>query len=231
MSRAEQARATRRRVIETASRLFTVEGYSATTMDRIAEQAGVAVQTVYYTFGTKGQLLCEAMEFTAAGQHDPTPVVERRWMIEALTTSSARRSLSLIVEHGIDIYERAAPLWPAVNAAALSDPAVYRYWTGVTAGRRVGMARLVARIGELDGLRTGLDADRATDIMFVLNGHSTFQSLVIEAGWALPTFKAWLYSTLVQQLLTPGDPDPSATVDLSFAREVNRWLSPGVPPA
>ena len=231
MSRAEQAKTTRRRVIETASRLFTVEGYTATTMDRIADQASVAVQTVYYTFGTKGQLLCEAMEFTAAGQHDPVPVVERRWMIEALTTPSARRSLSLIVEHGVDIYERAAALWPAVNAAALSDSAVYRYWTGVTAGRRAGMARQIARIGELDGLRTGLDADRATDIMFVLNGHSTFQSLVIEAGWALPTFKAWLYSTLVQQLLTPGDPDPSATVDLSFGREVKRWVSPGVPPA
>lgn len=96
--------------------------------------------------------------------------------------------------------------------AALSDSAVYKYWTGVTAGRRAGMARQVARIGELDGLRTGLDADRATDIMFVLNGHSTFQNLVIEAGWTLPTFKAWLYSTLAQQLLTPGDPDPSATV-------------------
>jgi hypothetical protein len=84
------------------------------------------------------------------------------------------------------------------------------------------MARLVARIRELDGLRTGLDADRATDIMFVLNGHSTFRILVIEAGWTLPNFKAWLYSTLVQQLVASGDPDPSPAEDLSFAREVDR---------
>jgi AcrR family transcriptional regulator len=191
-------------------------------MDQVAAQSGVAVQTVYYTFGTKGQLLCEAMEFAGAGEHDPVPIIERPWMIESLTTPSPRRSLSLSVEHGVDIYERAAPLWPAVNAASLSDPAVYKYWTGVTVGRRAGMARLVARIGELDGLRTGLDADRATDIMFLLNGHSTFRVLVIEAGWTLPTFKAWLYSTLVQQLLAPGDPDPSPTEDLSFAREVDR---------
>ena len=43
-------------------------------------------------------------------------------------------------------------------------------------------------------------------VMFVLNGHGTFHVLVIDANWNLPTFKAWLYSTLVPQLLAPGQP-------------------------
>jgi TetR/AcrR family transcriptional regulator of autoinduction and epiphytic fitness len=216
-NRAARARATRRRIIETSTRLFTTDGYASTTMERIAAQAGVAVQTMYYIFGTKGQVLCEAMEFAGAGEHDAVPVPQRSWMIEALATESLHRSLALGVEHGVDIYKRAAPLWPAVNAAAVADPAVEKYWSGVTSARRAGMGRLVARIAELDGLRTELTVERATDIMFVLNGHGTFQGLVIDANWNLPTYKSWLYSTLVSQLLTSGQPDPSATQNLSFA--------------
>ena len=216
-SRAARARETRRRIIETSTLLFTTEGYAPTTMERIAAQSGVAVQTMYYTFGTKGQVLCEAMESAGAGEHDPVPVPQRSWMIEALATESPHRSLALGVEHGVDIYRRAAPLWPAVNAAAVADPAVEKYWSGVTSARRAGMGRLVARIVDLGGLRTDLDIERATDIMFVLNGHGTFQGLVIDANWSLPTYKAWLYSTLVAQLLAPGQPNPSATKNLSFA--------------
>ncbi|CAN5233486.1 TetR/AcrR family transcriptional regulator [soil metagenome] len=222
-SRADRARATRRRIIETATRLFTTDGYASTTTERIAAQAEVAVQTVYYTFGTKGQLLCEAMEFAGAGEHDPLQVSQRPWMLEALTVPSPHRALALSVEHGVDIYERAAPLWPAVNAAAVTDPAVEKYWGSVTRARRAGMGRLVARIAELDGLGKGLDVETATDIMFVLNGHGTFQGLMIEADWTLPTYKAWLYSTLGEQLLAPGHPDPSAaTQDLTFDDLVDR---------
>lgn len=36
-------------------------GYAATTMDEIAARAGVAVQTVHYTFRTKGLLLREGL--------------------------------------------------------------------------------------------------------------------------------------------------------------------------
>ncbi|MFZ1283261.1 MAG: helix-turn-helix domain-containing protein, partial [Propionicimonas sp.] len=57
-TRAERARHTRRRMLETARELFIIDGYAATTMERIADRAGVAVQTLYYTFRTKGQLLC-----------------------------------------------------------------------------------------------------------------------------------------------------------------------------
>ena len=220
-SRADRARATRRRIIDSATQSFTTDGYASTTMEQVAAQSGVAVQTVYYTFGTKGQLLCEAMEVAGAGGHDPLPVGQRPWMIEALATPSPHRALALGVEHGVDIYERAAPLWPSVNAAAIGDPAVERYWAGVTAARRAGMERLVSRLAELDGLRRGLEVDSATDIMFVVNGHGTFQGLVIEADWAVQSFKAWLYSTLVHQLLAPGLRDPFATKDLGFAKLVN----------
>jgi hypothetical protein len=121
------------------------------------------------------------------------------------------------VEHGADIFVRAAPLWPAVAAAA-ADPDVDHYWRGVAANRRRGQGRMVARIDELGALRHGLDRHRATDLTVVLFGHDVFRSLVTEAGWSVPEYKAWLFTTLVQQLLQRPRLAPSAFSDLSFSR-------------
>ena len=52
-SRARQAQETRRRIVEAAARLFTRNGYSATSVSAIAEEAGVAVPTVYAALETK----------------------------------------------------------------------------------------------------------------------------------------------------------------------------------
>ena len=56
-SRAERTRTNRRRMVDCARKLFTTQGYPATTMEQIASAAGVAVQTMYYTFRTKARLL------------------------------------------------------------------------------------------------------------------------------------------------------------------------------
>src|ERR1700758_4924434 len=67
VSRRERAAQTRLRKIEAAHRLFLERGYEATTMHDVADTAGVAVQTVYYTFKTKAQLLAEAESFAVLG--------------------------------------------------------------------------------------------------------------------------------------------------------------------
>jgi AcrR family transcriptional regulator len=188
-------------------------------MEDVAREAGVAVQTVYYIFGTKGQLLCEAMEFAAAGEHDPNPVDLRAWMVEALNSASASRSLALAVEHGSDIYSRASPLWPAVNAAAGSDVAVAEYWERVTAGRRTGMRQLVEHISNLGELREGLNVVRATDIIFAIDSHAVYQTLVVDSDWKLSIFKGWLHDSLSRQLLAGIEADPTALEGL----RIDRW--------
>lgn len=209
-------------MLDSAQALFVAQRYTSTTMEQIAAAAGVAVQTVYYTFRTKGQLLCEVVEFAAAGeaaaQEDrPTTVAQRPWMHEALSSPSAQRMLALAVEHGADIYERASPLWPALNAAAAADAQVEQYWRGVAATRRAGQQRVVARLADLGALRDGLDPERATDLMVVLFGHDVFRELA-EAGWAVPAYKAWLFTTLVQQLTAADQLEPAAFLDLRFGR-------------
>lgn len=207
-SRAQRARSTRRRVLDRAGERFVAQGYAATTMEQIAADAGVAVQTVYYAFRTKGNLLRELVERTAAGVDQPVPVIERPWMTEVLASPSGERALALAVTHGTAIYDRVAHLWPAVAAASGVDPEVDTWWSGVSGARRAGQGRLVARLAELGRLPATLPQDRAGDLLFVLMGHDVYRSLVVDARWPIADYRAWLYRTLVEQLLTPaGDRD------------------------
>ena len=216
LSRAERTRRTRQRMLGSALELFVEQGFAATTVAQIAAGADVAEQTIYYTFGTKGRLLIEVVETTAAGRSDPEPVPQRVWFQQMLVAPTGQRVLALTVEHGTAIYERVATLWPAVNAAAATDADVAEYWQGVTAGRRSGQRAIVTRIAELGDLRPGLDVTVATDIVGVLDGHATYRSLVQDARWPLDEYRAWLFTTLVQQLMDQTTPDPSATDGLSF---------------
>ncbi len=208
---------------DSARELFITQGYASTTMGEIASAAGVAVQTVYYTFRTKGALLCEVMDVTAAGTETAPPVGRRAWMHEAMTDPSPQRALAVAIEHGTGIFERAAPLWPAMNAAAANDPSIGAYWARVTADRRAGQRALVVRLAELGGLRPGLDVERATDLVVVLVGHDTYTGLVRQAGWSVPAYKAWLFATLTQQLLAAPSIDASAVAGLSFCDLVPNW--------
>ena len=73
--RAAAARETRRRVVEAARDSFLELGYPATTMERIAAAAGVAVQTLYYTFRTR-RPNCSARSWRPPRPANPT---RRRW--------------------------------------------------------------------------------------------------------------------------------------------------------
>ncbi|WP_020525007.1 TetR/AcrR family transcriptional regulator [Catelliglobosispora koreensis] len=215
--RKEQAAATRRRIVDAAYRLFCEQGYALTTMESIGREARVAVQTVYYVFRTKAHLLREVIEVTAAGLPEPAPVMQRGWMQEALSALDGHRALALVIEHGVDIYARMAPLSQAVHTAAASDPDIDAHWQNIAAARRTGMGQLITTIAAHGHLRHGLTPERAADIMFVINSHETFLGLTRDAGWTVPEFKAWLYETLSSQLFPPhGKVPPNATKDLSF---------------
>ena len=61
-------------IVEAASRLFLEHGYHATSIGRIASEAGVAVQTIYNAVGSKRDLLSRVLDFAAAGERSPVPV-------------------------------------------------------------------------------------------------------------------------------------------------------------
>lgn len=57
--RGQRGRATRERLLEAASRLFATQGFDATSVDAVAEAAGITVPGMYRHFSTKHVLLLE----------------------------------------------------------------------------------------------------------------------------------------------------------------------------
>src|SRR6266508_6740329 len=78
--REQKARATRSAVLGAAKKLFIAEGYGATTIQAIADEADVAVQTVYAVFGNKRSILAELVDVSIAGDDAEIVVNAREWM-------------------------------------------------------------------------------------------------------------------------------------------------------
>lgn len=219
-SRREQAKATRRRIVDSAYRLFSAGGYPSTTMDAIATEAGVAVQTVYHVFNTKAELLREVIEVAAAGRHDPPPAPA--WVEEVFAANDGRRVLALTTEHGFDMSARVAPLIAAINAAASTDPPFADYWEASCTVRRNGTAEIAARLATSRQLRPGLGTQRAADIFYATGSHETLSAFLTTCGWSLEEVKAWYYEMACNQLLSEGARrgtgagSASPTVGLSF---------------
>jgi AcrR family transcriptional regulator len=79
--RAEQAAATRDRIVDATVALLQDNDVSAFGMQDVADRAGVAVRTVYRAFPTKGDLIAGVLEalkerFEAAAGNPPTTVEE-----------------------------------------------------------------------------------------------------------------------------------------------------------
>src|SRR5947209_10351135 len=77
--REEQARRTRRQVLDAARGEFLAAGYSGTTMRAVAMSAGVSLATVEQAFGTKSGLLKEVIDVAIAGDDEPIAVLDRAW--------------------------------------------------------------------------------------------------------------------------------------------------------
>lgn len=221
-ARAERALRTRLRIADAAYALFAEIGYQDATMNAVAERAGVAVQTVYFVFHTKAQLLVEALQLTGGGDERTSDVMARSWIQAVIAATDGPRRLALIAEHGTLIYRRLAPVWPAV-LAAMGEPDVREAWTGIVEGRRQGMGRIIDVMASRGELREGLAPAVATDILFGIHRHELYLAFTQESGWSFDLYRAWTFATLVAQLLPPDvaesavSPESPATSDLALA--------------
>jgi AcrR family transcriptional regulator len=198
LSRQQRAAQTRARMVQAAHRLFLERGYEATTMQEVADQSAVAVQTVYYTFKTKAQLLAEVEAFTVLGDR---PSAEWRQSDPAKRLDEATTGAQLVKEFvamDADIKARLAPFVEAVGSALPSDP-------DAVAARERGRAEFfkafVDRLSELTGLRPGMTKRRALDILLAVNSLPTYLELTTRRGWTPRQWKAWLTDTIERQFL------------------------------
>lgn len=199
--RAEQARSTRRRVIECARELFLRQGYAATTLDQIAARADVAVQTVYFHFRNKRTVLKEVMDVLAVGDDAPTPLLARPWVEQVREEPDARRALGIWMRNSRIIYGRVAPLLSIVRDAAGTDPEMAEQWRTNQTERYIAHRTLAEILAAKQALRPGMPVQTAADIIFTLVSPELYLLLTVERGWSQARWQSWVTETVAQAVL------------------------------
>jgi AcrR family transcriptional regulator len=200
--RRERSRRTRARVIDAATGLLVDRGYLATTVEAVAEAAEVAVQTVYYAFGTKRNLLAAVLDARIAGDTDPVPVLRRPWVDELAATADPVAAVELLVEGSVAILSRAAPVYDVVRRAA-ADPEIAELLAGNRARRRADQRRLVEVLARAGHLRPDLAVGAAADAVYGLLNEEVVLLLVGDCGWSVTRFRRWATDLLLHQLTKP----------------------------
>ncbi len=201
--RREQAAATRRKVIAAAQPLFLKHGYAGTTMAVIAGEAGVVVETVYRTFGSKAALFAAVVEAALAGgvEHAEVPVEERPAIAAIIAETDPAKQIALYAATQPGIHRRGGPLLRAVRDAAAVDPEVARVWTELERWRYEGQGRVVGMLASRGSLRHDLSVETASDVIWTLCSLAVHDLLVIERGWTSEQYLAWLTEALTRELL------------------------------
>src|SRR3954463_12741304 len=108
--RAEQARETRRRIVEVGRELLLAQGYATTTIAQVAKAAGVSSETVQKGFGTKAALAKAVYDVTLVGDDEPVPLRERPEFVAVRAESDPVRKLAAYAVVGRTLWERLGPL-------------------------------------------------------------------------------------------------------------------------
>jgi AcrR family transcriptional regulator len=199
--RADQARVTRRRVLDAARDLLVERGPAAVTMRDVATHAGVSVETVYKTFGTKAALIKDVYDVTLAGDDEPIPMIDRPEHQAVFAATTAHDKLARYAFAARGISERVGPLLAKLLAGARGgDTDLAKFRETINRERMFGATSIVRHLAETGGLRAGVDPGRASDLVWTLISPEVYELLVGDRGWSLDEYEQWLAEALTDAL-------------------------------
>ncbi|GLZ59503.1 MULTISPECIES: TetR/AcrR family transcriptional regulator [Micromonospora] len=198
--RAERSQRTREKVIEAARELFVAQGYGATSLQEVADRAGVAVQTVYFVFRNKRTLFKDVVDTSIAGDTAPVATMDREWFRAACADPTAAGQLRAHVHGASEILGRVAPIMPLIAAAAATDPEIAAQWPDDADPRyTVQYAAAEALVGKPDA-RPGLSVEMAADLLYGVLSPELYLIFVRERDWSPGAWEEWARATLTSQL-------------------------------
>lgn len=193
--RQEQARQTRRDIVAAAHRLLVERGYPATTIEAIADEAGVAIQTIYAAVGNKRAVLWAALETSVAGDDAPRTLLER-FRDAVSDAANPRARLRRAVTFGRDTMERSADMHRIMRSAAGSDPEIAATLEEAERRRYRDAAAIVALIAGDEGFGPDMDAPTAADVWFALTSYEVYELLIETRRWPLARYERWISRAL-----------------------------------
>jgi AcrR family transcriptional regulator len=167
--------ATRARILAAARELIPGAG-SSLPVTAIAAHAGVAIQTIYDQFGSKGGLVIAVVDD-----------VQRSLGLfhafrDVFTSRNGEEAMGRMIAATLSFWDQA---WPYVEFLLRSrrvDPVVGREMAFIDRLRHAHYWAIVRRLEDEGRLRRGATADTAADVAFAFTTPSVYEELVVLRG-------------------------------------------------
>jgi AcrR family transcriptional regulator len=199
--RAEQAERTRQRIIAAAQSLFLSTGFPSTTLQAIADEAGVSVETIYSRFRNKTNLLAVILEQGIVPTEDGRDIFDLPEIEQIRATTDQRKQVRLLAAFSRGILQRTHAAHSILRSAAEVDDHAAELQKRDTKRRIEGQRTYIDMLRANGPLRRGLSQGDAAETYSVLASPESFAFLVDQQGWPAEKFETWLGDSLARLLL------------------------------
>ena len=197
--RSQQAADTRRRIVAAAAACFAELGYARTTMGRIAERAGVSVESVNLS-GPKRALLIAA--FSQAFVGEETEEGLEAGVYAGILAITDRGGFVQRTAEAVLLGQRSGiGIWRAVSAAAVEEPEVAELYADLAGRRRRDMLAACGVLAERGWLADDRPLEDVADTLALLVGFDPYQLYVLDFGWPEERLRAWTVDMLERTVL------------------------------
>jgi len=197
--RDEQATRTRARILDAASELFLERGYARTTMQGVADRAGVARDTVHAVFGGKARLLTALIDARLVPDASVANVTQTPDAQVIRDEADQRKQIELFAAWMAAMSTRLRPVFEILRTASAVEPEMAEVFRQMDRYRMANMrtyARWMAAHGPLR-----VSTRRAGETLWALASPDVARMLCDELGWTQAQHARWLADTLARALL------------------------------
>jgi AcrR family transcriptional regulator len=188
--RQEQAEQTRARVIAAAGQQFAQHGYARTTLNKIADAAGVSPETVQ-GHGPKAALLIAAIELAAVGVAGEENVLNLEVGKRFLAIEDPVEAIDYLIETQIEVHQRTAGLAHALTGGANADPELERYRRTLLVGVTKQVGRVLRIFGDRGWLRDDVPFEELVETSAIITSLDTYLRMTELDGWTVPKYESW----------------------------------------
>src|SRR5437763_14602135 len=200
--RDEQAARTRARILDAASELFLERGYARTTMKDIADQAGVARDTVHAVYGSKARVLTALIDVRLVPDDSVANVTQRSDAQAIKDEVDQRRQIELFATFITGVSTELRPVFEILRTASAVEPEMAKVFEEMDRFRMQNMQTYARWIAARGPLR--VSTRRAGEIIWTLASPDVARMLCDELGWSQAKHARWLSDTLARTLLPDG---------------------------
>ena len=198
--RRHQAAQTRRRVVESAVEVFSEHGYEGATFARIADRAGVSVETVQ-KHGPKTALLWAAVAVASWGVEGEVDFFDTERGAAMLEIREPDAFATYLGETMLAVNEPVAGVWTAVTAAARADRELSDNLTDRLAAIRRQVANVLSRAAERGWLRADVPLDDLVEAVCVITSVESYVRYVRMDGKSTEQYQAFVTRTVRDTIL------------------------------